>query len=137
MQTYLFISLVIFLFRHSVFFLLSITETLVCILNNIESTLTKIRCLLRVICYKTCLSSFFFFFTVQWIDDQRRSSSMIISFWHIQRRMKENISFTSLSLSFFFLRLHLRRGNQIEYIYRERKREEMDACRAFATAEMR
>jgi hypothetical protein len=62
---------------------------------------------------------------------------MIISFWHIQRRMKENISFTSLSLSFFFLRLHLRRGNQIEYIYRERKREEMDACRAFATAEMR
>jgi len=65
---------------------------------------------------------------------------MINSFWHIQRRMKESVSFTSLSL-FLRLLLHLRRGNQIEYIKRkrerERKRDEMDACRAFATAEMR
>jgi len=66
---------------------------------------------------------------------------MINRFWHIQR-MKENIIFTSL---FLLLLLHLHRGNQMEYILEkerrekesEREREEMDACRAFATTEMR
>jgi hypothetical protein len=65
---------------------------------------------------------------------------MINRFWHIQR-MKENIIFTSL---FLLLLLHLHRGNQMEYILekrdekkRAREREEMDACRAFATTEMR
>jgi hypothetical protein len=67
---------------------------------------------------------------------------MINSFWHIQR-MKGSIIFTSLSLFFLLLLLlHLRRGNQMEYILEKerrekREREEMDACRAFATTEMR
>jgi len=106
------------------FFFLSRTETLVCILNNIECTLTKIRCLLRVICYKTCLS--FFFSSLSngsMIREGAPQSSIVFGIF------KEEWKRTLVSpLSFFFLRLHLRRGNQIEYIYIEREKERRDGC---------
>ncbi len=140
MPTHLFISLVIFSFRHS--FFLSIDY------GNVRMHFQTYWQWRGIEEYYVCWGRFvispvlfsFFFPTVQWINDQRRSSSMINRFWHIQR-MKENIIFTSL---FLLLLLHLHRGNQMEYILekrdekkRAREREEMDACRAFATTEMR
>jgi hypothetical protein len=65
------------------------------------------------------------------MSDQGSSSLLMINSFFLSYKIKEKIRFFYLSLI-----LHLRRGNQIEYIEMRKKRE-MDACRALAAAEMR